>query len=53
MEQYVNRLGPFLSRPLALVGSSDVNASRMSDSDMLLRIFEVAGVGRSAVGGST
>ena len=31
MEQYFNRLGPILSRPLALVGSSDVNASRMSD----------------------
>ena len=44
-----------LSRPLVLVGSSDVNASRMSDSDIsiLLRIFEVAGVGRSEVGGST
>ena len=55
MEQYFNRLGTILSRPLALFGPSDVNASRMSDSDMsmLLGIFELAGVGRSGVGGNT
>ena len=44
-----------LSRPLASVGYSDVNSSRMSDSHitMLLRVFEVAGVGRSEIGGRT